>query len=373
MNAWLATIVGDTAAPIVGFILLFALVIALLLLVFAVLRRVTGGTFVAGGRNRQVRLSVTDAAAVDNRRRLVLVRRDDVEHLILIGGPSDLVIEQNIRQFAKQPSRIEPATATPSEPEVKTERKQAETPRTEPVSPAPQAAAPLAPPAPPMQQEAPQVPLRTPAPQPTPPRDVRPPEPRQQTAPAPLPPIPPMAPIPPVTAAPAPVTPEPARTYPYVAPAAAAIAAEAAPAISAPMRDANNGWERTASPSFGSESRSEPVIDTQPEPPMNLPEPARPHIGEQRTSTAAAFPFATRSETAYREPSLDTIEPEETSEPELTLSDVDFSDAFDPELASELHIAPGEEIDRNKQPQKADDIEDEMERLLGDLSRPDRR
>ena len=59
MNAWLATIVGEGAAPIVGFILLFILVIALLLLVFAILRRVTGGTFVAGGRNRQVRLSVT--------------------------------------------------------------------------------------------------------------------------------------------------------------------------------------------------------------------------------------------------------------------------------------------------------------------------
>ncbi len=120
MNAWLATIVGDTAAPIVGFILLFLLVIALLLIVFAVLRRVTGGTFVAGGRNRQVRLSVTDAAAVDNRRRLVLVRRDDVEHLILIGGPSDVVIEQNIRQFAKQPSRVEPAApVATAEPEPK--------------------------------------------------------------------------------------------------------------------------------------------------------------------------------------------------------------------------------------------------------------
>src|SRR5690606_1835507 len=55
------------------------------------------GTFVAGGRNRKTRLAVMDAAAVDSHRRLVLVRRDDVEHLILIGGPSDVVVEQNIR------------------------------------------------------------------------------------------------------------------------------------------------------------------------------------------------------------------------------------------------------------------------------------
>ena len=38
-----------------------------------------------------------DAAAVDSQRRLVLVRRDDVEHLILIGGPTDVVVERDIR------------------------------------------------------------------------------------------------------------------------------------------------------------------------------------------------------------------------------------------------------------------------------------
>ena len=37
-----------------------------------------------------------DAAPVDGRRRLVLVRRDNVEHLLMIGGPSDIVVEQNI-------------------------------------------------------------------------------------------------------------------------------------------------------------------------------------------------------------------------------------------------------------------------------------
>src|SRR5581483_1340423 len=33
---------------------------------------------------------------VDGRRRLVLVRRDNVEHLLMIGGPADLVVEPNI-------------------------------------------------------------------------------------------------------------------------------------------------------------------------------------------------------------------------------------------------------------------------------------
>jgi hypothetical protein len=39
---------------------------------------------------------VLDAAAVDARRRLVLIRRDDVEHLIMIGGPTDIVVESRI-------------------------------------------------------------------------------------------------------------------------------------------------------------------------------------------------------------------------------------------------------------------------------------
>src|SRR5229473_583812 len=47
-------------------------------------------------RGRMPRLAVIDAAIVDNRRKLVLVRRDNVEHLVMIGGPSDIVVESNI-------------------------------------------------------------------------------------------------------------------------------------------------------------------------------------------------------------------------------------------------------------------------------------
>ena len=50
---------------------------------------------VAGGRRGQ-RLAISEYYEVDKLRRLVLVKRDGVEHLILIGGPQDIVIEQNI-------------------------------------------------------------------------------------------------------------------------------------------------------------------------------------------------------------------------------------------------------------------------------------
>jgi flagellar protein FliO/FliZ len=42
------------------------------------------------------RLAVMEHAYVDRQRRLVLIRRDDVEHLIMTGGPVDVVIETGI-------------------------------------------------------------------------------------------------------------------------------------------------------------------------------------------------------------------------------------------------------------------------------------
>lgn len=42
------------------------------------------------------RLSIVEILPVDARRRLVLLRRDDTEHLILIGQGQDLVVESGI-------------------------------------------------------------------------------------------------------------------------------------------------------------------------------------------------------------------------------------------------------------------------------------
>lgn len=42
------------------------------------------------------RLSVIEQTSVDSRRKLILVRRDGVEHLIMTGGPVDVVIETGI-------------------------------------------------------------------------------------------------------------------------------------------------------------------------------------------------------------------------------------------------------------------------------------
>ena len=48
------------------------------------------------GAKAQKRLQVIEHSSVDNRRKLVLIRRDNVEHLIMTGGPVDVVIETGI-------------------------------------------------------------------------------------------------------------------------------------------------------------------------------------------------------------------------------------------------------------------------------------
>jgi flagellar protein FliO/FliZ len=91
------SIVGTEGSLLVRFVVAFVIVLALIGITFWLIRRF-GGARVgsAAQRGRAPRLAVIDAAAVDGRRRLVLVRRDNVEHLIMIGGPSDIVVEQNI-------------------------------------------------------------------------------------------------------------------------------------------------------------------------------------------------------------------------------------------------------------------------------------
>jgi flagellar protein FliO/FliZ len=59
---------------------------------------------VPGGRTRQPRLGLVDAFSLDGQRQLVLVRRDNVEHLVMIGGPNDVLVESQINR-ALAPAR----------------------------------------------------------------------------------------------------------------------------------------------------------------------------------------------------------------------------------------------------------------------------
>lgn len=77
-----------------AFALLF--VLALIMATAWLLRRMGFGHAMPGPA-RQRRLSVAEVMPLDAKRRLVLVRRDDVEHLILLGAAGDVVVESGIR------------------------------------------------------------------------------------------------------------------------------------------------------------------------------------------------------------------------------------------------------------------------------------
>jgi flagellar biogenesis protein FliO len=104
MTDWIASYLGAENAQTAVYAIWTAAAFAGLLLLWWLMRKFSQGTFVSGGRNAQPRLAVLDAAPVDSHRRLVLVRRDDVEHLLLIGGNTDIVVEPGIRPFSS-PSR----------------------------------------------------------------------------------------------------------------------------------------------------------------------------------------------------------------------------------------------------------------------------
>jgi len=89
---------GQSGLKVVFFVIL---VLVLLALAFWLLRRFGGRRLgSAATRGRQRRLGVIEQATVDGRRRLVLIRRDNVEHLLIVGGPTDVVVEQKIVRAA---------------------------------------------------------------------------------------------------------------------------------------------------------------------------------------------------------------------------------------------------------------------------------
>jgi hypothetical protein len=100
MLGWLDSVAGPGYAAALLWTFAALVLLVIVLIIIKLVRNLTFGTFVAGGRNRKTRLAVMDATAVDSHRRLVLVRRDDIEHLLLIGGPTDVVVERDIRLSA---------------------------------------------------------------------------------------------------------------------------------------------------------------------------------------------------------------------------------------------------------------------------------
>lgn len=83
------------------FVLALVFVLALIGLL-AVIARKLGAGFPAGAIKsaRDRRIGVVEVAPLDSRRKLILIRRDDVEHLLVLSPTEETVIETNIRSNA---------------------------------------------------------------------------------------------------------------------------------------------------------------------------------------------------------------------------------------------------------------------------------
>ncbi|WIY54346.1 flagellar biosynthetic protein FliO [Devosia sp. YIM 151766] len=126
--------------------MLFALGAVIVLIVLAVwLMKVVFKVSSNGVRGRSRRLGVVETLALDQKRQLMIVRRDNVEHVILTGGPQDLVVETGIAveeapvaQPARRPlpqppmRRPTPGPAPAPVPVVETVRPAAAVPKGEP-------------------------------------------------------------------------------------------------------------------------------------------------------------------------------------------------------------------------------------------------
>ena len=79
------------------FVLALIFVLGLIVFVGWLARRFSPGRGLFSSiKNRERRLAVLETLPLDSRRRLVLIRRDGKQHLLLIGGQTDMMIEQGI-------------------------------------------------------------------------------------------------------------------------------------------------------------------------------------------------------------------------------------------------------------------------------------
>jgi 3-oxoacyl-[acyl-carrier protein] reductase len=97
---------GEGNSFLTAIFALGVVIVAILLVLWLLKLLFNASGNVARGRNR--RLAVVDSLALDPKRQLLIVRRDNFEHLILTGGPQDVVVETGIaveEAPAAQPTR----------------------------------------------------------------------------------------------------------------------------------------------------------------------------------------------------------------------------------------------------------------------------
>lgn len=92
------------------FVVALLFVLALIGAIAWAARRFGLGSRLTPNTGRERRLDVVEVSTLDARRKLVLLRRDDTEHLVLLGPSQDLLVERGIPAPSQSPKprRAEP-------------------------------------------------------------------------------------------------------------------------------------------------------------------------------------------------------------------------------------------------------------------------
>jgi flagellar protein FliO/FliZ len=331
MREMLEPVFGENGAVVAQFLITLAIILLVIGAAYWLVRRFAGVRFPGGNRGRIPRLAVIDAVPVDSRRRLVLVRRDNVEHLILIGGTSDLVVEPSIQRTsmaarrppqAAQPQQApQPASGRPAQPQQAAQPAPAPAPRpestgiSEPIPFPPQAAAR------PTRRAAAAQPVQAPPPEPAPQR-------RAATRPVPVP------------------------TEPLAA---------VAPPVIRPLA-ASAHFEEPARPSRIGPMLGEPIetVERVFEPPARHapePEPMPAPVAEEAEALLAEAPALVDEPAPPPAEETPTETPDISPEPAPAIA----MEETDPDTGE----SPADEHDRAA---KVSDLEREMARLLGEIT-----
>ena len=102
---------SNESGLLVQFLLALGVVLLLILLLAWILKKLNAVSVRVGRHGEEPRLSIREAIQVDHKRRLVLVQRDQFEHLLLVGGENDLLVEHHIPPLAAQQALAQPAGA----------------------------------------------------------------------------------------------------------------------------------------------------------------------------------------------------------------------------------------------------------------------
>lgn len=105
------------ASNYVRFVAALLFVLALIAFATWLAKRFGMGGRVNAVRRADRRLEIVEALTVDAKHRAVLMRRDDIEHLVLLGPATDIVIETGIQASPKaKPSGAADMPATEDRP-----------------------------------------------------------------------------------------------------------------------------------------------------------------------------------------------------------------------------------------------------------------